>query len=61
MKDKLPHYQDGLRQNLPKNLNGITHVLGGDNGSKEPNLVLIAYNAYQERERQGWARLLGGF
>jgi len=61
MNDKLPHYQDGLRQNLPKNLNGITHVLGGDNGSKEPNLVMIAYNTYQERERQDWARRLGGF
>ena len=52
MKNQLPHYQDGLRQNLPKDLTGITHVLGSDNGSKEPNAVMIAYNAYQERERQ---------
>ena len=61
MKNQLPHYQNGLSQNLPKDLNEITHVLGGDDGSGKPNAVMVAYNTYQERERQDWARLLGGF
>jgi len=56
MKDKLPHYQDGLRQNLPKNLNGITHVLGGDNGSKELNpvnkLIPLPPFCYHYKSRQ---------
>jgi hypothetical protein len=52
MKNQLPHYQNGLSQNLPKDLKAVSHVIGGDDGSKEPNAVMIAYNAYQERERQ---------
>ena len=48
-----------LRQSLPKNVQG-SNVMGGDDGSGKPNAVMDAYNAYQERERQAWARLLGG-
>ena len=48
-----------LRQNLPENVQG-PNVMGGDDGSGKPNAVMVAYNTYQERERQYWARLLGG-
>jgi hypothetical protein len=61
MKNQLPHYQNGLSQNLPKDLKGVSYVIGGDDGSGKPNAVMVAYNTYQERERQDWARLLGGF
>ena len=52
-------YISELRQNLPENVQG-SNVMGGDDGSGKPNAVMVAYNTYQERERQEWARLLGG-
>ena len=52
-------YMPELRQNLPENVQS-PNVMGGDDGSSKPNAVMVAYNAYQERERQEWARLLGG-
>lgn len=48
-----------LRQNLPENVQG-PNVMGGDDCSGKSNAVIDAYNLYQERERQAWARLLGG-
>ena len=53
-------YMPELRQNLPENVQG-PNVMGGDDGSGKPNAVMVAYNTYQERERQDWARLLGGY
>ena len=50
----------GLRQDLTENVQG-PNVMAGDDGSREPNAVMVAYNLYQERERQYWAKLLGGF
>ena len=52
-------FMSELRQNLPENVQS-PNVMGGDDGSSKPNAVMVAYNAYQERERQEWARLLGG-
>ena len=52
-------FMSELRQNLPENVQS-PNVMGGDDGSGKPNAVMDAYNAYQERERQEWARLLGG-
>ena len=52
-------YMPELRQNLPENVQG-PNVMGGDDGSGKSNAVMVAYNTYQERERQEWARLLGG-
>ena len=49
-----------LGQNLPKNVQG-PNVMGSDDGLRKPNAVMVAYNLYQERERQQWAKLLGGF
>ncbi len=46
-------------QYLPKNAKG-PNMLGADDGSGKSNAVMDAYNAYQERERQAWARLFGG-
>lgn len=48
-----------LRQNLPENVQG-PNVMGGDDGSGKSNEVMDAYNLYQERQRQAWAKLLGG-
>ena len=52
-------FMSELRQNLPENVQS-PNVMGGDDGSSKPNAVMVAYNTYQERERQEWARLLGG-
>lgn len=40
-------------QNLSmQNMERITHVLGGDDGSKEPNAVMKAYNLYEQRQNE---------
>jgi hypothetical protein len=46
-------------QYVPKNVQG-PNMLGADDGSGKSNAVMDAYNDYQERERQAWAKLFGG-
>jgi hypothetical protein len=48
-----------LSQSLPENVQG-PNMLGADDRSGKSNAVMDAYNAYQERERQAWAKLFGG-